>query len=263
MPVEAATIQKTTISDIQLFTGTLMPKAHFVVAPKVGGRMEKLSVNIGDVVKRDQLIAVLEDDEYAQQVEQARAELSVAKANLEEQQSALKAAQREFERIKTLHGKKIASDSELDAGQSKHEVQAAKVKVAMAQVEQKEAALQTAKVRLSYTKIRASWHDGDESRVVGERFVDEGAMLTSNAPIVSICDISTLTAVIFVIERDYPKVQIGQPATVTIDAYPDRLVRGKIVRVAPVLQNTSRQARVEVEIPNPDRLIKPMSSKII
>ena len=228
VPVETATIQKTTISEIQLFTGTLMPKAHFVVAPKVGGRMEKLLVNIGDVVKHGQLIAVLEDEEYTQQVEQARAELSVAKANLEEQQSALEAAHREFERIKTLHNKEIASDSELDSSQSKHEVQSAKVKVALAQVEQKEAALKAAKVRLSYTEIRVSWQNGDESRVVGERFVDEGAMLTANAPIVSIYDISALTAVIFVIERDYPKVQIGQPATVTIDAYPDRLFRAKL-----------------------------------
>jgi len=123
VPVEATTIQKITISDIQLFTGTLMPKAHFVVAPKVGGRKERLLVNIGDIVKHDQLIAVLEDEEYAQQVEQARAELSVAKAHLEEQQSALKPAYREFERIKVLHNKQIASDSELDSSQSKHEAQ--------------------------------------------------------------------------------------------------------------------------------------------
>ncbi|MGA1823785.1 MAG: efflux RND transporter periplasmic adaptor subunit [bacterium] len=257
IPVEAAAIEKTTISDVQLFTGTLMPKSHFVVAPKVGGRVEKLIVNIGDVVKRDQLIAMLEDDEYAQQVEQARAELSVSKANLEEQQSALEAAQKEFERIKALHNKKIASDSELDSRQLELRAQAAKIKVAMAQVEQREAALQAAKVRLSYAEIRASWQDGDGSRVVGERFVDEGAMLSSNSPIVSIYDISTLTAVIFVIERDYPKVKIGQAATVTLDAYPHRSFQGKIVRVAPVLRNTTRQARVEVEIPNDDWLIKP------
>ena len=257
VPVETAGIHKASISDIQLFTGTLMPKAHFIVAPKVGGRMEKLLVNIGDVVKHDQLIAVLEDDEYKQQVEQARAELSVAKANLEEQQSALQAAQREFERIKALHGKKIASDSELDSSQLKHQAQSAKVKVALAQVEQKQAALRAAEVRLSYTEIRASWENGDEARVVGERFVDEGAMLASNAPIVSIYDISTLSAVIFVIERDYPKVRIGQTATVTIDAYPDRSFQGEIIRVSPVLQKTSRQARVEVAILNPDWLIKP------
>jgi RND family efflux transporter MFP subunit len=255
--VEVSPVKKDTIRDVQIFTGTLMPKAHFIVAPKIGGRLEKLLVNIGDVIKNDQLIAVLEDEEYVQQVEQSRAELAVARANLEEQQSALNNAQREFERSQALREKKIASESELDSAKAQLEAKLANYKVAKAQVSQKEAALKAAQVRLSYTMIHASLTDGDGSIVVGERFVDEGAMLQANSPIVSVFDISSLTAVIFVIERDYPKVKIGQEAFVTTDAYPDRPFTGMIVRVAPVLKEESRQARVEIEIPNPDWLLKP------
>ncbi|MGA1844257.1 MAG: efflux RND transporter periplasmic adaptor subunit [bacterium] len=255
--VEVAPIFRGTIRNVQRFTGTLVPKAHFVVAPKIGGRLERLMVNIGDTVERDQLIAVVEDAEYVQEVEEARAELAVAKASLEEQTSALDSIQREFNRILALREKKIASESELDALQAELEVGKAKHKLAMAQVSQKEAALKAAQVRLSYTRIRASWEDGDGNRVVGERFVDEGAMLSANAPIVSIYDISSLTAVIFVIERDYPKVQVGQDALLTTDAYPQRTFAGRIIRVAPVLKEASRQARVEIEVSNPAWLLKP------
>jgi RND family efflux transporter MFP subunit len=255
--VEVSPVKKDTIRDVQIFTGTLKPRAHFVVAPKIAGRLEKLMVNIGDVIKHDQLIAVLEDEEYVQQVEQSRAELAVAKANLEEQNSTLKNAQREFERSQALREKKIASESELDSAKAQLEAKSANYKVAMAQVSQKEAALKAAQVRLSYTKIHASLTEGNGSMVVGERFVDEGALLQANSPIVSVFDISFMTAVIFVIERDYPKVKIGQEALITTDAYPDRPFTGRIIRVAPVLKEESRQARVEIEIPNPDRLLKP------
>ncbi|MFQ5902717.1 MAG: efflux RND transporter periplasmic adaptor subunit [Candidatus Binatia bacterium] len=255
--VEVAPVKRATIRDVKFFAGSLLSKSYFVVAPKIAGRLEKLLVNIGDPVKRGQLIAVLDDEEYAQQVEQARAEMEVAIANVEESRSALDVSQREFERAQALRQKKIASESELDAAQAQYKAQNAKYKVALALVAQRKAALKAAQVRLSYTRIRGSWEDGYELRIVGERFVDEGAMLKANAPIVSILEIHSLRAVIHVIERDYSKVRVGQEAVVTTDAFPGRTFTGKIVRVAPLLKETSRQARVEIEVPNRDQLLKP------
>ncbi len=255
--VEVIPIKKATIRDVEFFTGSLLPKSYFVVAPKIAGRLEKLLVNIGDRVKRGQLIAVLEDEEYAQQVEQARAETEVANANVEESRSSLGVAQREFERAQALRQKKVASESELDAAEAQYKAQNAKYKVALALVAQRKAALKAAQVRLSYTRIRASWEDGNEPRIVGERFVDEGAMLKANDPIASVLEINSLRGVIHVIERDYSKVRVGQEASVTTDAFPGRTFTGKIVRVAPLLKETSRQARVEIEVPNRDQLLKP------
>jgi len=255
--VEVTPVKKITIHDMGIFTGSLLPRAQFIVAPKVPGRLEKLFVNIGDTVKRDQLISILDDEEYIQQVEQAKAELEVARANLEESLTMLEMAKREFERVKTLREEKVASESELDASRADFETQAAKHRVALAQVTQKQAALRGAEVRLSYTRIKASWENGQETRLVGERFVDEGTMLKANDPIVSILDIHTVTAIIHVIERDYLKMEIGQEAMVSTDAVPGRTFNGKIIRVAPLLKETSRQARVEIEIANPDALLKP------
>lgn len=255
--VEVAPARKATIRDVELFAGSLLPKSYFVVAPKVAGRLEELLVDIGDSVKRDQLIAVLDDEEYAQEVEEVRAELEVAKANLIESQSSLDVAGRELKRAQTLRQKKITSESELDAARAEYKAHEAKHKVALAQVVQRKAALKAAKVRLSYTKIQASWENGDEYRIIGERFVDEGAMLKANDPIVSILDIHSLTAVIHVIERDYSKVRRGQEAIVATDAFPGVTFTGRVLRVAPLLKEASRQARVEIEISNPDETLKP------
>ncbi len=255
--VEISPVRKATVRDIARFTGSLFPRSRFIVAPKVAGRLEKLTVDVGSPVKPGQLIAELDDGEYAQQVEQARAELAVAKATVAECKSALDVAARELERVRTLREKKVASESEFDEVQARHTACGAKRKVALAEVARREAALKTTEVRLSYTRIHVSWRNAAETRVVGERFVDEGTMLNANAPIVSILDNSVMTAVIDVIERDYPKVRIGQTATIATDAFPGHEFSGKIVRIAPLLKETSRQARVEIEIPNPERLLKP------
>ena len=254
--VEVAPVQKTSIRDVGSFTGSLLPKSQFLVAPKIGGRLKQLLVNVGDPVKRGQLIARLDDEEYFQQVEQSQAEAQVAEANVEEQASALEVAGREFDRVRALREKKIASESELDAAQSNFKVCQAKHKVVLAQVTQKEAALKAARIRLSYAMVRASWETGDQTRVVGERFVDEGALLKANEPIISVLEDYSLIAVIHVIERDYPEAKTGQEVTIATDAYPEKTFTGRIVRIAPLLKESSRQGRVEIEIPNPDRLLK-------
>jgi RND family efflux transporter MFP subunit len=82
-------------------------------------------------------------------------------------------------------------------------------------------------------------------------------MLRANDPIVSIVDLQSVIAVINIIERDFPEIRIGQTATVTTDAYIDRQFIGSIVRRAPILKEESRQARVEIEIPNTDGLLAP------
>ncbi|HQA70664.1 MAG TPA: biotin/lipoyl-binding protein, partial [Deltaproteobacteria bacterium] len=113
--VEVAPVARQAINEIGIYTGTLLPESQFTVAPKVAGRLEKILVDIGDEVRRGELIALLDDDEFVQQVDQARAELDVALANIEESSSELGLRRREFERAKTLREKKIISESELDA----------------------------------------------------------------------------------------------------------------------------------------------------
>ena len=255
--VETKPIDKDSIRDIGVFTGSLEPKSQFAVAPKVAGWLKELLVDVGDTVERNQIIAVLDDEEFAQEVEQARAELQVAAANAANYASDLDIAKREYERAKALREKQIASASELDVSEAAFNASQTRHKVSLAQVTQEESALKTALVRLSYTKVRAFWEEGDQIRVVGERFVDEGELLQINQSIVSILENNPLTAVVYVIERDYPKVTIGQQAIVTTDAYPGRTFAGSITRIAPLLKESSRQARLEIEVPNSDLTLKP------
>ena len=159
-------------------------------------------------------------------------------------------------RLQSLQQRSIVSKAELDVAEAKFKAAEVRHRVSQAQVAQKRAELRGSEVRLSYAQIHAAWKSGSEKRVVGERFVHEGAMLTANAPIVSVLDISKILGVIFVIEQDYPKIMIQQDAIVSTDAFAQKFP-GKVVRIAPLLKESSRQARIEIEISNPRYLLKP------
>jgi len=255
--VEVAPVEKGALRDLGNYTGSLPAKTRVTVSPKIAGRLNRLLVDIGDPVRSGQLLAMLEDDEYRQAVIQAEADLQVARANLEEARSALTMAERNLERARALHQSGIQSDAQLDQVTAAFESQQARFHVAEAQLANREAALESARVRLSYTRIAATWERGRPVRYIGERFADEGVLLAANTPILSVIELQPITAVIHVTGGEYFRLQPGQAAMVRNSAFADKSFAGRVVRIAPLLQEASRQARVEIEVDNPERLLKP------
>src|SRR5690606_20176279 len=91
-PVAVAPVEKGPIALRRTYSGTLESPAQFVVAPKVGGRVERLFVDLGDAVERGRVVAELDDAEFVHLVREAKAELAVARANQAEAKSALEIA---------------------------------------------------------------------------------------------------------------------------------------------------------------------------
>lgn len=255
--VEIAPVAVQDLNDIRSLSGSLNANAAFEVAAKIGGRVEEITAQIGDSIRRGQVVARLDDDEYVQQREQARAELAVARASVDEASSAMNLAETEYVRLQELYRQGIAAAAELERARADHAAAQARLKLAQAQVAQRQAALRAAEVRLGYTQIRANWSGGGETRLVGQRFVDPGATLAANTPVISVLDLDPLIAVVFVGEHDYVRLQPGQSAAVTAAAYGNREFPAKVVRMAPQLDEGSRQARVELAVANPEHRLKP------
>ena len=257
VPVEVAQIQHGPIALRRTFSGELEALAEFVVAPKVSGRVERVIVNIADTIKRGQVVAELDNDEYVQAVAQAKADLEVARAKLSEAKSALEIANREFKRSESLLKRKVTSDSEFDVARQEQLEKQAQLKVAAAQVTKAESSLETVNIRLGYTKVTAGWSGGDDHRVVAERYVDEGQTVAANEPLLLIVELHPIVGVVFVTERDYARLKPGQLVSLTTDAYPGEKYTGRIDRIAPVFRKSTRQARVEMTIENPQHRLKP------
>ena len=255
--VEAARVETGAVADVRAFTGTLEAGDAFTVAPKIGGQLERVRVDIGDRVEQGQIVAELDDDEATQAVAEARAALAVARAEVQQAEADARLARREFERTRSLAERDLASASELDTVRARAEAQRAAVAVASARVTQREAALARARVQLGYTEVRADWRGGDDERVVGERMVNAGDTVAANTPLVSVLGLDPITAAVSAPERDYARLSAGQTVTVTADALPGRRFEGRINRIAPRFDSASRQARFEVRLDNADRALKP------
>lgn len=261
-PVEIAPVQVGDLVERRVFGGTLIPRAQFLVAPKAAGRVEALYVDLGDDVAPGAVLARLDDDEFEQAAAEADAEVAVTRAQVIRSRSALDVAQSTFDRISELQESRIASGSELDIAAADLAGRRAEVDVAEAQVKRAEAALAAARVRLAYATVRAPARAERESQpggdwVVARRFVDEGATVAVNQPVLEVVDLATVRAVLFATERDFARLTVDQTARVRTDAFPGQTFEGRLLRVAPVFEETSRQIRVEVEIPNPERRLRP------
>lgn len=255
--VEVAPVARTTLREVLVFSGSLTPRSRIPVAARVGGRLERLLVDVGDLVSREQVVAELEQEEYLQELAQAEAELEVARAIQESSLIGQEAALRELERARILRQEKIASEAELDQADTQRRKADAQLAVARAQVKQKEVSLETVRLRLSQTRVRASWQEGGGPKVVGERFADPGTLLKAGDTVLSILELDPLVAGIQVVEQSYSRIRVGQKAQVTADAFPGRQFAGTVATVAPFLSESTRQAEARVEIRNLEGVLKP------
>jgi len=256
-PVEITPVMRGSIELTRTFSGTLEAAEMFMVAPKVTGRIARLDVDLGDTVERGQVVARLDDEEHAQAVREMQAELAVTKATLTEAERALEITTREHQRVSRLFASGAMSESELDEAEANLLAREAQLQVARARVTKAEAMLAAAKIRLGYTDVTAGWSTGDSSRVVAERMVDEGEIVSENTPLLSIVEIDPIIGVLLVTEKEYSRMTTRQTVSMETDAHPGMTFTGRVSRIAPVFQQSTRQARVEVSVPNEGGLLKP------
>lgn len=257
VPVEVAPVEHRALQERRRFTGTLEAAASFVVSTKVAGQIESIALDLGDRVERGQVVATLDDEEFRQAEAEAKADLAVANARKKAAAKAVEIAQRNYGRVESLSAEGITSEAELDLLRSAKLEAEADVAVANAQVTRAKAALEAARVRRGYTQIAADWPEGDDDRVVSRRYVDEGATVAANSSLLEIVDLDEIVVVVFATERDYGRLKTGQPVALETEAFPGETFEGAVDRIAPVFAESSRQARVELRVPNPDGRLRP------
>jgi RND family efflux transporter MFP subunit len=232
--------------------GNLIGLQTVDVAPRTAGRLLSVNVQLGDPVRRGQVMAKVEDREIVEQVRAAEASQEVAKATIRQREADLNVSQLNFERSKNLFSRGLLAKQALDDAESRYLASVAQLDLSKAQLSQNDARLQELQFNLNNTII-TSPVDG----FVGKRNVDPGAMVNTNTAIASVVDISRLKLVVNVVEKDLRMVTAGDVGIVEVDAYPGEKFNGRIARVAPVLDPATRTASIEIEVPNGDKRLKP------
>jgi membrane fusion protein, multidrug efflux system len=252
MTVELGAAKRGDVAAHLTVVGNLIGLQTVDVAPRTGGRLLSVSVQLGDAVRRGQVIARVEDREIVEQVNQAEASMNVSRATIRQREADLKVAELNFDRSKNLFARQLLAKQALDDAESRYLAAVAQLDLSKAQQSQNEARLQELKFNLNNTII-TSPVDG----FIGRRNVDPGAMVNTNTAIASVVDISRLKLVVNVVEKDLRMVNAGDVGVVEVDAYPGEKFNGRIARVAPVLDPATRTAPIEIEIPNGGNRLKP------
>lgn len=249
--VDVITPELSTIRERVSLVGSLRAKQRVEVTPKFSGRVVEVRVDRGDEVRVGQILARLEDDELRQQVRRAEAQLELAKASLAQREAELKNMRAELERYRDLEGDGVISTQQLAQAETSVEVSVAQANVAKASVSQAEAELEELRIRLGQTAILSPLNG-----VVGQRYVDPGALVTTSTPVALILELSPMVMVVNVPERQFNKVQNGNEARVFVDAFPNEEFAGRVVRISPLLDAQTRTAPVEIELDNPGGRLK-------
>lgn len=252
MTVDMAAVKKGGVAAHLTVVGNLIGLQTVDVAPRTNGRLVSVNIQLGDPVRRGQVLAKVEDREIVEQVSQAEASQQVSKATIRQREADLKVAEVNFERSKNLFQRQLLAKQALDDAESKFLAAEAQIDLSKAQLMQADARLQELRINLQNTNV-TSPVDG----FVGKRNVDPGAMVSQNTPIASVVEISRLKMVVNVVEKDIRLVTVGDSGDVDVDAYPGEKFRGRIARVAPVLDPATRTATMEIEIANSDNRLKP------
>jgi RND family efflux transporter MFP subunit len=252
MPVEFTTAKRGAVSEQILVVGNLIGAATVQVVPRVNGRLQSVTVQLGDAVRQGQVIARVEDNEIKEQVRQAEASYKVSEASIRQREADLKLAETNLERSRSLYQRQLLPQQTFDDTQARHQAAVAQLDLARAQFEQAKARLDELKITLSNTLILAPV-DG----FVGKRFLDPGGFASTNVPVASVVDIRTVRMVANLVERDMRRVPAGTAANVEVDAFPGEKFKGRVSRVAPIFDPATRTAEIEIEVPNAGYRLKP------
>ena len=215
MPVELGTVARGSIARTVTVSGVIEPIRTVGVNSQLAGAVLQVAVEEGSVVRAGATMARIDDRELAAQLSAAEAAFQVAKAA--------------YERAEQLRERQVMTVPEYERDRTAYTA-------ARAQYDQ-------LRTRIGFATVRAPI-----AGVVTEKMVEAGDIVANNARLFALADVSALVVRMGVSELDVVELQVGDPVLVQLDAYRDRQLRGRIRRIFPSGDPTTRLVPVEVQL---------------
>lgn len=238
---ETAAVTRKTLTEELTVRGTVaaVPNEDVKVSALVAGRVNAVTVAEGDTVRQAQIIAELDRQPLEDQRRQAAASVEQAKAQVENARLNLQRNQQLFERG-------IAAGKEVEDAR-------AQMAAAQSALEQANAALSTATRNVDRAAVRSPIAGQVVKRMVS---VGEQVDGTAAQPIAEIANLDRVELAANVPAEYLPRVKVGQPTTLTTDAFPDRTFTGSVLAIAPAVDAATNAGLVRVRIANAQRSLK-------
>ncbi|MBV9494295.1 MAG: efflux RND transporter periplasmic adaptor subunit [Acidobacteria bacterium] len=222
-------------------TGYLVANKTAKITPKISGKVVQLNIDTGQDVRRGDVLAVLESTNLQAQLDEANASLDNA--------------DREWTRQSSMWREGVTTKAQLDAAE-------AQLKAARARVEQVRINMQDMVIRAPFDGTIAA-KNTEVGEVISSVMMGQVAGTLPSGAICTIVDLKTIEVEVDVNEQNISQLREGQPAEVTVDAFPARKWNGKLRQIIPTADRAKAVVKVKVAILNPDaRLLPEMSSSV-
>jgi len=262
-PIQITTSKafRTNLTEVVTATGKIQPEVEVKIAPEVSGEIIELPVKEGQIVHKGDLLMRIRPDSYRAQVESQQAALNGARSASARNRAELSKAESEYRRVQKLYDGGLISESERNTAKTAYDGAKAALDSAVFEIQRSEGALRQINEALSKTVINSPVTGTISSLTsrAGERVV--GTSQFAGTEVMRIADLDHMEARVNVNENDVVEVKVGDTARISVDAYPDREIRGIVREIAStaLTRNAGTQEEVtnfEVKISIPDRSLR-------
>ncbi len=229
--VQTATVSLETIVQKVNATGRIQPKTQVRISADVSAKIITLHVDEGQFVQEGELLVELDSERYEASVESAEANVRSAQANAKLVEQNMLKAEKDFDRARDVVARKLESQAVLDATSAAYHVEVARYQSALDQVEQARASLKQAADDLSRTLIYSPM-----TGTISDLNKEQGEIAIGSAfqedIILIVADLTEMEAQVNVDENDIVSVQIGQKASIKVDALFGETLTGIVYEIA-------------------------------
>lgn len=265
--VSVEKVKKTDLTSIISASGEIKPKKSINISALIMGRIVKIGVKEGDVVKTGDFLLKLDATQYEANAERDHAFIQSSQAELIKAQMTLEKNKSFYDRQKNLYDNGLISKEQLEQAKVQLDISDAGARSINFQIQQAQASLKSTMDTLSKTAF-TSPIDG----IITSRRAEEGEMAiigTMNNPgtvLMTIADLSVMEVEVQVDETDVVGVQLGQTANIRVDAFPNQVIKGKVTEIgssalqkvgAATTTQESKDFKVVIALENPSKLLKP------
>ena len=265
-PIRVTEAKRGSIDSHVASTANLRALRNVSLLSQATGVVERVDIEEGAYVAKGKLLCLLDDRELQinldlakQRLEQTKVQLESASIARDKINSQIGAKEAELERNSKALEEGLVSDTDVELirnqlAELQHDERAQKAAVRENQyrVEELTAEIAKVEVQISHTRITAPF----AGRIV-ERTVELGQTIRANDPLFKLASFSPLYADIYVSELDSRRVKPGQPVSVALDAMGDESSSGKVVRVSPVVDDSTGTVKVTAQLSNPSAELRP------
>jgi multidrug efflux pump subunit AcrA (membrane-fusion protein) len=274
--VRVETVRQESVKRAVDVVGTLAPMDQVTISSEADGKVSRILADLGDRVKAGQVLIQIDSEKQQYTFEQQQAALARALAQygatdpehlpeIERTPDAMRAnsdlvqATQAFNRATELFKRNLISQQALDDAQAALQSKRAIYNSALqtgknlrASIQASQAAMKLADRQLRDTQIRAPF-DG----FVEKRMVNLGELVKTQTPVIAIVRLDPLKVIAEIPEKMGPWIHTGETVTLQVDAYQGRTFDGRVSRISPAVNTSTRAFPFEALVPNADATLKP------